>query len=92
MAKRNVETLLPTRQTSYRQTILDLFGVLAQCNMADSDWDAHPWQDVGDCGQRECAFGFVYNAIKSLAGEAVLDHWCETNEIDLSLCDRISRA
>tara|TARA_R100000278_G_scaffold120997_1_gene104020 strand:+ start:151 stop:399 length:249 start_codon:yes stop_codon:yes gene_type:complete len=72
---------------SYHETIKALFDVLATCNNGDHDMEAQDWQKPRDASQQS-AFGHVYDAIKALAGDAILEAYCEIGEIDLSLASR----
>lgn len=70
----------------YEETIRSLFAILSQANKADSEY-AEPWQKANDASQSEF-YGRINEAIKSIASPAIVEHWCETNEIDVSLSDR----
>ena len=69
---------------SYHDTLNSLFAILTQCNLADSD-EAQSWQDGNDCS---ACFSHIRSAIFHIAGEAIIDHWARTGEIDFSLADR----
>lgn len=79
--------------SNYRETLETLFGLLHQANMADSDNPARqPWQLWHDAAQNTQwglgYYGSIRNAVVQIAGEAIVDYWEETGEIDFSLATR----
>jgi len=72
---------------TYEEVIKNLFSVLAVCNAADSR-ERQTWQHYDDSSQRFGAYGDIRKAIIKLAGEEIVDHWADTNEIDMSLASR----
>jgi hypothetical protein len=74
----------------YHQMINQLFALLALLNTSDSDDKGADWLRVEDSSQRVGAYGDVNNALVKLAGQAIVDHWAETNEVDLTLANRNS--
>jgi hypothetical protein len=73
----------------YEETVRMLFEMLEQANRADhtNDEDRKDWQRPHDSGQSNY-YGHIYNAIKAIAGTAILDHHSDTWEVDMSLADR----
>jgi hypothetical protein len=75
----------------YQKTLQNLFNLLHQANLADSDSDdRQEWQMQWDSCQSDY-FGHLADAIVSIAGRPIFDHWCETSEIDFSLSSRNHR-
>ena len=74
---------------SYEETITTLFELLAQANLADSE-QAENWQSPNDANQNRGYYGLISNAIISIAGSEIVDHWVKTNEIDILLAARNS--
>ena len=90
-----VHDMRETQETTvnYHETLKVLFGLLRQANMADSDDpERQPWQIWQDATQNTQwglgYYGSIRNAIVQIAGEAITEHWAETNEIDFSLATR----
>jgi hypothetical protein len=83
-----------TDKQHYHKTIIDLFTLLEQANAADSDNNAKDWQVSYDClletDPTDCDYYYthLHRAIKSIAGDAILQHWAEFGEIDLDLASR----
>ena len=73
---------------SYYEMITQLFTLLALLNTSDSDDKGATWLRVEDSSQVLGAYGDVNKAIVKLAGQAIVDHWCNTNEVDLTLANR----
>ena len=76
---------------NYHETLTVLFGLLRQASLSDSrekrDWQL--WEDGIQNTQWGLGYyGSIRNAIVQIAGEAIVEHWAETNEIDLSLATR----
>jgi len=71
----------------YEATIRNLFYILYQANLADTD-SAKDWQKPGDASGRDGVYHHISKAIEILAGKEVLEHCCDTGEPDMSLCDR----
>ena len=72
---------------AYEATIRNLFYILHQANLADTD-SARDWQKPGDASGRDGVYHHISKAIEILAGKEVLEHCCDTGEPDMSLCDR----
>ena len=72
---------------AYEATIRNLFYILHQANLADTD-SAKDWQKPGDASGRDGVYHHISKAIEILAGKEVLEHCCDTGEPDMSLCDR----
>ena len=72
---------------NYEETIRNLFDILYQANLADTD-SAKDWQKPGDASGRDGVYHHISKAIEILAGKEVLEHCCDTGEPDMSLCDR----
>jgi len=70
----------------YQETIKQLFDLLAQANLADSD-NKQSWQVAGDAGMNGF-YGAVREAILAIAGKQIVSNWAETGEVDLALADR----
>lgn len=77
---------------NYRETLDCLFSMLAQANLADSDDSSLAWQATTDASQRVGYYGHLRNAIVAIAGEAIVEHWVATNEVDYALACRASKA
>ena len=73
---------------AYHTMINQLFALLSLLNTADSDVKGEPWLVCDDSSQRVGAYGDVNKALVKLAGQAIVDYWCETNEVDLTLAIR----
>jgi len=73
---------------SYLETVTALFSLLETANLADSDKSAD-WQESNDACGGSLYYGTLRDAIINIAGMAIVNHWAETNEIDLSLANRI---
>lgn len=74
---------------TYEETIRTLFAMLAQANLSDSDViERSDWQRDNDSSYSSGYYGDLSRALVKLAGEAIVEHWAETNEIDLSLASR----
>ena len=71
----------------YQDTIRTLFRQLAQANQADSN-NAEAWQQPDDANQQDGLYGHLRSAIIAIAGEAIVEHWAKTNEVDLTLANR----
>ena len=74
---------------NYAETLNNLFAMLAQANLADSDDNARPWQRPIDASQRAGCYGHIRAAIVAIAGEHIVEHWDSTNEVDHSLANRV---
>ena len=72
----------------YYNTVFRLFELLKEANKADSD-DSKDWQRPFDTSSG-LYYGHLQSAIIEIAGQAVVDRWSETGEIDVSLFDRFS--
>ena len=72
---------------NYTQIINNLFRLLELANASDSHY-AKDWQREDDASQSNGMYGDIHNAIKKVAGSAILDHWCDTGEVDYELADR----
>lgn len=70
----------------YSETIEQLFNLLEQANMADSD-QAQAWQLATDAGMAG-AYGYIRQAIVEIAGYEIVNHWAATGERDYSLATR----
>lgn len=79
---------------SYITTILDLFRLLTLANESDQITKKE-WQLPWDANERPNAlgtlrfFGSIKSAIVAIAGEKIVDHWAETNEVDINLANRM---
>ena len=72
---------------NYESTINALFAQLATANAADSD-NSQRWQRADDANQRAGFYGHLRAAIVAIAGEAIVEYWAATNEVDLKLANR----
>jgi hypothetical protein len=70
----------------YETTVRTLFAMLTQANAADTA-ERKGWQVAPDASSFGY-FGHLRDALKEIAGEAIFDHWCDTNEIDMALASR----
>lgn len=73
---------------TYEEVVTQLFNLLRLANDADHDDMALDWQKSYDAGQGNF-YGSINKAIQQIAGNKIVDHWCETNEINMSLADRL---
>jgi hypothetical protein len=71
---------------NYHVTIETLFFLIGKANLADSSVK-EDWQESTDASSQSY-FGHLGNAIVSIAGQEIFDHWCETSEIDFDLANR----
>ena len=71
--------------TRYQTHILNLFDIAVDCNAADSNQPAD-WTVTNDAFSTS-TFGAIKTAIVQLAGEAIFNHWIETNNVDLDLAE-----
>ena len=71
---------------TYHETITSLFNLLIQANLADSELK-EKWQKGFDASSTSY-YGHIEKAIVSIAGNAILDFYNESNELDLSLASR----
>lgn len=71
----------------YHRTICSLFETLEALNTADSSAPVS-WTRKQDSCQATGAYGHISDAIISLAGIKIVEHWVETGEVDLTLADR----
>ena len=71
----------------YEAAIRSLFALLATANFADSD-EKQPWQKSQDSSEHYGLYGHVRAAIISIAGEMIVRHWEQTNELFIELADR----
>ena len=72
---------------SYQRTIESLLSLLREANTADHE-NAMNWQVEHDASQSSY-YGYLYNAIKSIAGESILDHHSKTGEANIQLANRL---
>jgi hypothetical protein len=73
----------------YTNTILTLFTLLRQANLADS-LQADEWQEPHDAvSSAGRYYHCIRGAIHAIAGEAIVENEAETGEIDMSLAYRI---
>lgn len=70
----------------YHETIKQLFALLAQANLADSN-SKQSWQ-VAEDAETNGFYGAVREAILAIAGKQIISNWAETGEVDLALADR----
>ena len=74
---------------TYHQMIKQFLAMLTLLNTADSDDNkGADWLEPVDASQRLGAFGDLAAALVQLAGDEIYEHWCETNEVDLTLANR----
>ena len=73
---------------TYEETLQSLFALLAQANLASSN-KAMSWQRAED-EQQFC--GNLYQclnaSIVAIAGYEIIEYWCITGEVDISLANR----
>lgn len=69
---------------NYRAVIKMHFDLLERANLADTEF-AEKWQRPVDAIKY---FGALSETLVLIAGSAIVEHWCATNEIDYELADR----
>ena len=90
-----VETNPRTRtMNEYITTLSALFALLITANKADGK-EAKEWQQPNDAlltlanGGKSTMYTGIWEAIASIAGYEILEHWAYSNEIDFNLANRI---
>ena len=73
---------------NYHLTITNLFDMLSQANLADTEFKAW-WQTLSDADGHGY-YGHIRKAIVEIAGEKIVRHWEDTNEVCLDLASRNS--
>ena len=76
------------RDASYEAVVRNLFDLLDLANQADHE-DAQPWQRTQDAGQSNF-YGKIYESLKLIAGQEIVDYWNQTHEVDMRLANRRS--
>lgn len=74
----------------YKEVVETLFKLLAVANAADSH-EAVSWQSPEDANERDGWYGDICKAILRIAGQNVLNHWAEYNDVNMRLCFRTLR-
>ena len=78
---------MTTTPRDYHSTILDLFGLLSLANAADAGHLAG-WPRPADARQYGGFRSHIRDAIIAIAGEAIVDEWADSGDIDLDLASR----
>jgi hypothetical protein len=76
-----------TELNDYARRIIQLFGLIAVCNTADSPEPAEEWLVSYDASSQGL-YGKTRDLIIELAGNEIYDHWVRTNEVDIKLAKR----
>ena len=76
------------RDASYEAVVRNLFDLLDLANQADHE-DAQPWQRTQDAGQSNF-YGKIYESLKLIAGQEIVDYWNQTHEVEMNLASRRS--
>lgn len=72
---------------AYEEVIMSLFSMTKPGNSLYPKFDIS-WQNSMDATKR-CEFNrMIWQAIECIAGPEILQNWCDTDEIDLSLASR----
>lgn len=72
----------------YEKRLNSLFSLLSFANTADSD-ASELWMHPNDSMLIEGTLYYhIRCAIVAIAGEAIVEHWAKTGEVDTSLADR----
>jgi len=73
---------------TYEEVVTQLFNLLRLANDADHDDMALDWQRPHDASQYRF-YGDIRQALIRIAGPKIVMWWDETNEINMSLADRL---
>lgn len=82
---------------TYSQVLSQLFEILNAANLGDAETALSidpelTWVRPQDpSGDPDKLFGAVHNAIKAIAGVEIIDYWCSTGDIDITLANRYPR-